>query len=474
VSRESQLEDRDLLQEDRLPDFLRDPLGLARRRWLAMLLALALGLGATATALALVPPRYLAEATLLLTTQQIPENLVRNTVADDALQRLNAMLGEILSREHLAQAVDQFGLYPDLRDELTLAEIVERVRGDIHVALKPGVSSRNDRSAGRLFGIAFEAHHPEVAAAVANHLAGKFSNESLRVRSQQARLTVEFLRAELDRAERELREQSRAITEFREQHRGELPDDVAPNLARLERLRQERQALHLEATQAETQRALLEAASSPAHAPGRSGSLEASRAALGAALQRELALNTEEHPNVVALRRQLENLDAALADVSPAPTTARSEQRVVAEAAEQRLRELKAQGSRIEREIADLDARVARAPARAEALSTLLERETVLRDRYVELLRKVDEAELGQSLETAQQGERISILDRAEPPSAPTRERWVHLLLGLVGSMLLAFGVAIALEMADPVLVAGPAIEAAFGLPVLGSAPRLG
>jgi len=461
------LDESDQLQPEGLPDFLRDPLDIARRRRLPMAFALAVGLVATAIVIYLIPPRYLAQATVLLTTQQIPPDLVRTTVVDDALQRLNAMLGEILSRENLAQVVDKFGLYEDLRDELTLGEIVERARADIHIELKPGISSRNDRSAGRLFGISFEAHHPDRAAAVANHIAGMFTNESFRVRSQQAQLTVEFLRTELNRTETGLRQQNRAVTEFRERYRGELPEDLASNLARLEWFKQQRQSLNLEIHQAEARLGLLELHGAEG------GSLETGLATLQASLQRELALHTEEHPNVIALRRQIENFDTALAASSSGATTAQQGRRVLVAAAERTLRDLKERASRIDRDMEMLDARVGRTPARDEALSALLEHETVLRDRYVEFLRKVEAAELGQSLEAAQQGERISILDRAEPPSAPTRERWRYLLGGVVASVLFAFGVAIILEIVDPLVLAPSSPGLFMGLSVLGHAPRL-
>jgi uncharacterized protein involved in exopolysaccharide biosynthesis len=453
-------------EPERLPDFLRDPIGIVRRRWTWLLLALALGLGATGVSIAAREPRYLAEATALVTTQQIPEDFVRTTVPDDAMERLNGMVGEVLSRARLVDIVEKFELYSELRDEVTLAEIVERTRGDIHIELKPGVAARGQRSTARLFGIAFEADHPEVAAAVANELATMLANESFRRRSRQARLTAEFLRTELDRAERELREQSRLVTEFRLRHRGELPTDLAPNLARLERLHDERQGLALQIAEAQSQ---LVALSQERTMGAALDSPQARLEGLRARLAQELAHHTEDHPNVQLMRRELAALEAQLGDGSP---EARRRDALIA-AAERSLAQLRAQAEEAQRQLQEIDADVASTPARQEELAALEERENVLREQYLEFLRKVQDADLAESLEAAQQGERLEVLDRAEPPSTPTRAREKYLVAGLVGSLILALLTALVLETLDPVLLSAAQIEATTGRPALGWVARL-
>jgi capsular polysaccharide biosynthesis protein len=96
-----------------------------------------------------------------------------------------------------------------------------------------------------------------------------------------------------------------------------------------------------------------------------------------------------------------------------------------------------------------------------------------LRENYLSFLRKVQQAELAESLEAAQQGARFSIADQAEPPRVPTTTRLMDLLMGVLASFGLAAGVGILLEALDPVLVSKDQIESAGDRPVLGSAPRL-
>ena len=97
----------------------------------------------------------------------------------------------------------------------------------------------------------------------------------------------------------------------------------------------------------------------------------------------------------------------------------------------------------------------------------------MLRTSYLEFLRKVQDAELAESLEAAQQGERISVLDRAVAPQFAAQTRVKYLALGYLVSLAAALGVAVLFEMVDPVLISAEQVEADFGLPVLGSVPHI-
>jgi uncharacterized protein involved in exopolysaccharide biosynthesis len=147
--------------------------------------------------------------------------------------------------------------------------------------------------------------------------------------------------------------------------------------------------------------------------------------------------------------------------------------RVGVEAARREADLLREQLAQTDVEIRDLDARVANIPAREEELSALQQREQVLRENYLEFLRKVKEAELAENLERAQQGERVAVLDAAVPPSHPERERWKLAAAGLVASLGLGGLLAVFLEWRDPILASRAAVEAASGLPVLGSVPHI-
>ena len=120
--------------EDRgAPEFLRDPMGIIRRRWRWMLPVLAAGAVATVLFVVLLKPRYLAESTVLVTSQQISEDFVRSTLPADSLERVNALVGKILSRVTLVAIIEEHDLYPELRESLTLGEIASEMRKAISI-----------------------------------------------------------------------------------------------------------------------------------------------------------------------------------------------------------------------------------------------------------------------------------------------------------------------------------------------------
>src|SRR5262245_4860291 len=96
---------------------LRDPIGIARRRWRPMLIVLLAGLALTPLAVWLLPPIYTARASVLIATQKLSENLVKPTIQEDATERINALTSEVLSRQSLTEVIEKFDLYPSLRKQ---------------------------------------------------------------------------------------------------------------------------------------------------------------------------------------------------------------------------------------------------------------------------------------------------------------------------------------------------------------------
>jgi uncharacterized protein involved in exopolysaccharide biosynthesis len=453
-----------------IPAFVTDPIGVARRRWRPALAALVLGLAAAAVLTWQIPVTYSASATLLMTEQQIPEDYVQTTVGVDPTQRVDALVGEIVSRERLTPLIEKHNLYPERRRESTMADLVALARANVNV--EPVNDVRGPRQprgpAASVYTVSFSDGNPKTAAEMANDLATLFVAAASRLRGQQAAAAADFMRAELERSDRDLREQERLLAEFKEKYRGELPTELTSNNSRLERLALQRQTLVTQLGPAEARLADLESLGDLDNPSSPYSRLSALRAKL----MSELAANTEEHPNVIALRRQIESLEAELKDggpISDDPAEA-----AALRAARKEVADIKAQLGRIDAETSELEQRVARTPQREEEMAALTQKLTVLQDTYVENLRKLQSAELSRSVESAQQGARVEVIDRAVPPSEPERTRLTYLAAGIAASLAGAIGIAVLLELVDPVIVSASQIEEELALPVLGSVGRVG
>lgn len=444
-----------------LPGFLLDPVGLAQRRWKWMLAALSLGLAVTGLFARSLDLTYLASATVLVTSQRISEEFFRPTVESDQLEKVSAILGELLSRQHVVALIEKHGLYPtsegkepiSMEDKVAQFRLATTVEPDTtHGAVHPG-------SSAVVYAIRVYQDSPERAAAVANDIAGNFIDTHLKMRSRQARLTTEFLRRELVQVEEELAKQESAITNFKQQFRGELPGELETNLARLDRLQAQRQSLALQIAETETRMATIATTGPAADSPKeRLKGLRARHDELA-------AIYTPEHPSVMAAARQIEALErevAAMPDESGTPGSPAST-----------VGELRRQLAATVAEFEDLDQRVGLTPKRQEELAALEQRAEILRESHKEFLRKVNQAELAEAVESAQQGERATILDKAVPPGHPDNSPLKYIVVGIVGSVMMALGIGVLLEIVDSVIVSDAEIEQHYQLPVLGSIAQI-
>ncbi len=444
-----------------------DPWGLVRRRWLWITLSLVLGTVGTAAMYLTLKPMYAAEATVLVSNQQIPEEFVRSTVSGlDSLSNINAMAGEILSYNSLSSLIETHDLYREELKVLELGDVIGEMRSNIRV--RPGQNvgpPRRGQENASIFLIEYISADPMAAAVVANELAAGFIDSSIRRRNQQARTTTEFMERELVRAEAELRDLKAMITQFQQEHRGAMPADQETILRKLERLETHRQSLSEQILAEEERLAELR---SQARGIGGEGP-ENRLSELKLQLVSLLATHTNEHPNVVALRRQIQQLEGELGEVKQifAESELAHEGRVTV--AIRNIESLRLEMLEVDQEMSALDERAAAIPQNAEAFDALTQNSRVLEEKYLEFLRKVQDAKLAEELERSQQGPRVSILDHASPPSDPIRSGTRYLQLGIAASIGLAMLAALLAELIDPTVLDDEHLEFIGAGPVLGS-----
>jgi uncharacterized protein involved in exopolysaccharide biosynthesis len=461
----------DLEASGGMPDFLRDPIGIPGRRWLWMLLALIVGLASTGALALLQKAVYRSSATILVTSQQMPEDFVRTTVTEDPFSRLNAMLSTVLSREKLLEMIDTHGLYLDLREQVPMETVINIMRQNIEITPGTGLGKKRRASSNaNSYEIAFRSDTPDQAADVANNLATLFLEGGMQSRMDHAIGIKNFMRKELERTEQAERAVSKEISDFKEANRGRLPEELESNLRRLERLQSHHASLASRIAVSENRLAVFNVA--PESGPAAPESPEARLARLKIRYEHETSVKTAKHPTVIALKRELADLEAAVAKEQNQSPTERREN-PLARAEMKNVEMLRQEMLRTQEQMAEVDELVKTTPTIAGEFEALEHRASVLRDKYLEFLRKVSEAEMAQSLEAAQYGSRVTIIDRAQPPGSAQNSRTKILVLGIVASLALSCGLGLALEFFDPVVVSRDQIESITGLPVLGSAPRL-
>jgi uncharacterized protein involved in exopolysaccharide biosynthesis len=443
-----------------IQDLISDPIGIVHRRWMAMVSIAALGLVATMVTCSAWKPMYVASTTILITSQQISRDFVNAPVDADTLANVNAMVGSALATENLSKLIDDEHLFADELDSTERIDLIWKLRGRITTEVMPSMTKQSN---ALVYQISYESADPEEASRVANALAGIFVEESVRHRSAQATAAAEFLRGELARDEAALREQSRLVSEFRRDHRGTLPDELQNTLRKVDMLTAQRTSLAQQISAKEDRIVSLAAGGSAATES------ETMITELQRQLAQQLAIHTDQHPNVIALRDQIARMretGQSAAQLGPAGRMIDLEKKDIARMQEEM--------AHIDAEVAELNQQVDTTPGVAEELAALQQKEKVLQDDYAVSARKVEEATLAESLESAQQGGQVSILDPASIPTAPDKPRWMIAAAGFAGTIGLTLGIAILLELIDPVMVGARQVAKLADAPVLGSLPAVG
>ena len=203
---------------------------LLRRVWF-IIIPFVVIMGATVLYAFFATKEYRATTLVMVTRQKVPEDFVKATVTAGVQDNLQSIATEIMSRTRLEQIIAEFNLYPERAQSSSMEGIVDEMRRRIDVEIQSKEGKEDS------FTISYVGQDPKVVTLVTNKLAFLFIEENLRFREQQAQGTTEFLSTELNATKATLEEQEKAITQFKEQHMGELPEQQEANLRVLEQLR---------------------------------------------------------------------------------------------------------------------------------------------------------------------------------------------------------------------------------------------
>ena len=428
----------------------------------------------TAATVYLLPNMYRSTTLIMVEPQDVPQAFVKATVTTRVEERLNTLSQEVLSRTRLEAIIKDFDLFHDLVQQGAPREqLVAAMRSKIQTQ----VFARDNA-----FRISYEGSDPAVVQRVTARLASLYIDENLRSREEHVAGTTEFLESELEKVKKQLEDQEAQIESFKQQHMGELPEQQETNLRALDGLRMQLETVSTSLSAARTRKVLLErqaVESSAARRRNDGGGRSpldprAQLADLEAQLVQLRSRYREEHPDVLRTRRQIARLRAEIAAspnaaaAAPPPEIAHALSEVSVEIAR-----LVKEKENVQNSIQVYQKRVENSFTRQQQLLGLTRDYDVTQHQYQSMLDKKLDAQVSQSLERRQKGERFRVLDPASLPEAPARPNRKSLLLGGAGASLgLAFLLPVLLWKMDPSF-RGPDEIAAYSVPVVAVIPRM-
>ena len=438
-----------------------------------------------------LPDLYRAEA-LVLIDRPVAESVMRPAVAGELESRLHVIKQETLSRDRVTELMNRFNLYPELRARGEHDTAVENTRRDIVVE-----PTGPEQAAGRTKTVAFRLSYTggsrETVAEVTNAIAAFYVAQNDKMRSDEATQTTQFLRVQLEEAKKELTKQEQNVRAFNNRHVGELPQQIELNLAALDRMNTqlringERQLRAMEERHRLAEDTMLIDSGSSVRI------IEPDRArerlqTMQQDLQQMEARFTAKHPDVQRLRDEIALLERDLADApasnaspaskplppSPAANALLRSRRNAIQSIDAELARLKGEDEKLRATITGLERKLESMPERQQEFSTMTRDHQGAKDLYDSLLKRFDEAQLVESMETDRQGERFRILESAivpEGPSAPNRLQLI--LIGLMLAGAAAFMSVLVAEQFDTSFHSLDELRAFTRVPVLATIPQM-
>ena len=304
---------------------LQDYFTLLRRRRVSMFVVFSTISFATVFGTLLLEDEYQSTATIAIERPEIPENMVKTTVATyDTDLRIDRIRDQILVGPNVESWIREFDLYPKLVAENTIGDAVSEFRKDVEVIT---IQAREDvtvKNQGETIGfdLSYYGETPKKAVIVAARLAEQFLEENRRSRNQSVEETLEFFRRDAERLSLRITEAEASLADFKERNAGALPESANINAQMLDRAERDLDEVEREIRDIREKRQILEtdlAKESP-NAPVFTTSGETILAGadrLKVLQQQYVELSSKyspEHPDVVRTRREIELLSGGSAD----------------------------------------------------------------------------------------------------------------------------------------------------------------
>ncbi len=438
---------------------------LRRLPW--FLLFLAAGTAGGLTLARMLPPVYLAQARLVVESEQIPDELAASTVQTQATEQLQIIQQRILARDTLIDMANRLQIYGDTSTvprRLSADEIVEDLRERVVIEMIGG-SPANSRSQlqATFVTIAFEAPSAQLAAAVTNEVVTLILREDVGMRTTVARQTLDFFDQEVQRLDQELARQGDAILVFKQMNSEALPDSLDFRRRQQVALQEQLAALDRQESELTEKRSQIERVKAAAEAQGTTltglpqTEDQKQLQLLRDELSRVRAVLSPTNPRVKMLEAQIAAQEQVVADQLAAEMPANEDGAPLTPLdlqlsdIEAQLRFIATSRSQANAEMVRLTATIEATPANAIQLGVLERDLANTRAQYDAAVAKKAMAETGEVIEALAKGQRIGVIEQAVTPTEPDRPNRLLIAGGGLGiGLALGLGVVLLLELLHP------------------------
>jgi polysaccharide chain length determinant protein (PEP-CTERM system associated) len=465
---------------------------ILRKYWWILPLTTVGGVILALTATFFLPNKFTSQTLVLVEQQQVSTDLVKPVITEASNQRLASMKEQILSRSRLQPIIEKFGLYPALRDKAHMEDLVAQLRSTIEVTPLEAMQGISNRQLPG-FHVNVTSDNPQTAQRICTEITTMFMEQNSQDIDTQNTQTTEFFAQQVAEAKRKLDDQDAKLAEFQKKYMGSLPEQEKTNLELLSGMNSQLDAVTQALTRAQQDKGFSESLLSSQLANWKitkagETAPETMEQQLTALLDQLTSLQsryTPDHPDVIKVRSQIDQLRKRMADAPKASNATSNAQAGIEPPAVQQLRaklhqedlniaDLAKRQGQIQSQINVLQGRIQSTPAVEQQFKELNRNYQSAQEFYNDLLKKHDQAAMSRDLNRQQQGEQFRVLD---PPSLPMSPSFPNKPLfagvGFGGGLALGLATLYLLAALDSSMHSERDVELCLKLPVLAMVPTL-
>lgn len=372
-----------------------------------------------------IPPTYLATGTIMVESQQVPDNIVQSAIKSQIDERISIIKQRVMTRDSLLRIANKYSLFKDSSSTMTSSELIEAMRNRVNIELlsSDALSSNSRVQSTIAFTLSFEDKHREVAYQVANDLTTLFLDWNVKLRTEGATETTIFLTEEANKLRLEVERIEQQIAKYKQQNSNNLPEQLTLRMTMLARAEGDLREVvrDLQATKNELNSLGVELSAAKS---GMGDGLPQTLPALKAEYAKLSATYNESHPDMKALKRKIDALEkepqtSEAANVPEnAPTLEIFKIEAQIASAISRQASLVNQKKALESKIVENELAMVLTPKAAQGLDVLIRDRDSVQKKYEELRSKQITAQISESLENENKSERFILL---EPPIMPEK-----------------------------------------------------
>lgn len=456
---------------------------LRRVHWFLLFLLIGSVVGLTLARI--LPPVYVAQARLLVESEQIPESLAASTVQTQATEQIQIIQQRIMTRDTLVEMANRLNIYGTAggnpAQRMDTAALVDDMRKRIQIGMTGGSNPRGPTNAV-LVTVSYRAPTAGMAATVTNELVTLILREDISMRTRVARQTLDFFEQEVERLDKELADRGAVILAFKEKNLQALPDSLdfrrAQQAANQERLTDlGRQEAALRDSRARMVQ-LHETFGALGQTPLQNQTDEQQRLqALKDQLAAQLSILSPQNPKIILLQSRIKAMQE-LVDAQQVRAGV-SQEGVPQSAYEAQLAQLDgqleyimAQQAQVQARLADLNQSIEATPGHAITLDTLERDYANVRTQYDHAVANRARAATGDIIEALRQGQKISVVEQAVAPREPeSPNRPLIAAAGVAGGMVSGLAVVFLLTFLSRGIRRPEEITAALGIAPFATLP---